>query len=448
MTRLLPFALLLLWTGACAHEEQGPAEPVELETPHVVVVLIDTFRPDHLGVLGYDRETAPFLEDLLRRSTVFRRAFSTSSWTAPSTSSLFTSLYPTRHGVTEGFLAHQKRVDAVAEQRNERITLNRLPSEFPTLPELLQQAGYQTFGAASNINIGGEIGFDRGFDHFHHLRDRSAEALAKELKAWRHKVPDGEPTFTYLHFNDVHEPYDPREPWYEEKDDELGRIVSAYNSEISYLDGVLEELYRDLSWDQDTLVVLVSDHGEEFREHGQIGHQFTLYDELMRVLIAFSGEGIPARFEEGVNVSLIDVIPTILEVLELPEASDRDGLSLAPFLASEPPPEVVNREFQKRVLFAHRSHYRTRRGLPEAHLWAAVRGPWKLIQHGERKRLFHLEEDPGETEDRKKEDRAIARELASQLDEFQAPGIQRGETMEVEIDEETRRSLEALGYVQ
>ena len=155
LVRMLMLAMLAIC--GCA-----PGEP--LQRPNVVVILLDTLRPDYLGFYGYEKEMAPFLAQLANESVVFERAFSTSSWTAPSTSSLFTSLYPPQHGVVEGFLMHQLLTKAREEKAMETIALNRLPSGRPTLPELFKSMGYGTFGLATNVNIGQEMGFNRGFD--------------------------------------------------------------------------------------------------------------------------------------------------------------------------------------------------------------------------------------------------------------------------------------------
>ena len=130
---LWPMATLCLVGVSCSspspHDSREPT-PLEENRPNIVLVTIDTFRPDHLGFFGYHKVTAPFLESLLARGSVFRRAFSTSSWTAPSTSSLFTSLYPIHHGVTEGFLANLSRTEAQAEMGNEVISLNRFAGRY------------------------------------------------------------------------------------------------------------------------------------------------------------------------------------------------------------------------------------------------------------------------------------------------------------------------------
>ncbi len=423
----------------------GPT--VREQSPDVVMILIDTFRPDHLGINGYARRTAPFLEDLMTRSSVFGRALSTSSWTAPATGSLFTGLYPTHHGVTEGFVAHRVRSSSLASLVGQKIELNRLPVGVATLPELLRQAGYSTFGLATNVNIGSEIGFDRGFDLFRKLRDLPAEQVARVLSEWRDDIVASRPYFLYLHFNDVHEPYSRREPWYERGANKRSDKVSAYDSEISYLDGVLERLYRDFSWQRDTLLIVVSDHGEELGEHGGFGHGFSLEEELIRVLLVFAGAdlGIPAR-ALSVPVSLIDVLPTVLDLLAVPKPENIDGLSVARLLGpTARSPGVLPR----RTLFAHRARRRARDGGGEQHLWAAVRMPWKLVGSSDELSLFDLSSDSARAENLVAEQPVEVRELGAELVTFQRSASERiGERFEIELDQGTIDSLEALGYIQ
>lgn len=448
---VLGILLASLLAGCSASPPEQPDTAAESSgAPNVVVVLIDTFRPDHLGVLGYDRSTAPFLEGVLRDSTVFHRAFSTSSWTAPSTSSVFTSLYPPEHGVTEGFLAHGRRSNAIDELVGQTLTLNRLPDSIPTLPEIFAEAGYSTWGAATNINIGSQIGFDRGFDRFEYLVDRSARVVERKVSSWQRQMDASSPSFLYLHFNDVHEPYQARRPWYEPADDELADTVARYDSEISFLDDVLQDLYTDLGWGENTLLVVISDHGEEFGEHGAVGHQFTLYDELMRVLFAVHGPDLgigPARLDH-VNVSLIDVLPTVLDLVGIEAPPHARGVSLAPLVRGARA-QQVERYLQDRTLFAHRMRYRVRQGKDPSHLWAAVRGPWKLIVDEKRARLFDHRSDPEEKSDRATESEDVARELSQELGSLVEAGIRRPEaTADVVLDAETLERLKSLGYVQ
>ena len=129
--------------------------------PNIVLIVIDTLRPDHLPFYGYDRDTAPFLSSLAEGGVVFERVHSTSSWTAPATASIVTSLNPLQHGVLTGF-----RMVASLRKIDPTITLNRIPAEVTTVAEVLQEAGYSTYAVTDNINICREEGFEQGFDRF------------------------------------------------------------------------------------------------------------------------------------------------------------------------------------------------------------------------------------------------------------------------------------------
>ena len=237
-------------------EQKAPAQQ------NIVVILIDTLRPDHLGFNGHHREPAPYLASLAERSVVFSHAVSTSTWTAPSTASLFTALHPLRHGVHIGVVAHHKRVVLDEAAGVVKLQINRLPESIATLPELFRDLGYRTFGIAANPNIGSSIGFDR----FKLLEGRSlsveearkagrtrkpfrwanGEELYKELSSWQADIKRGpEPFFLYIHINDVHDPCKKHAGFYREPaGEDYGRAL--YDSGIGYVDEILSRVHRDL----------------------------------------------------------------------------------------------------------------------------------------------------------------------------------------------------------
>jgi arylsulfatase A-like enzyme len=309
---------LLISTPGCAEPRTG--------RPDVVLIVLDTLRPDHLGIYGYDRETAPFLADWARRSVVFWRAFSASTWTAPSTASIFTSLFPIQHGVVEGMFVHDVRAREVAKTGRSSLPLNRIPRAVPTLPEILQAAGYQTVGVVSNVNVGPEIGFSRGFDRFDRLLDRDASELFARLRDWESDFDGTKPRFIYLHLNDIHGPYARRTPWFRASGTTLGDLRAAYDSEISYVDQVLGRMFDHFGWDENAIVVIVSDHGEEFMEHGELGHGLSLYRELLQVLLIVRapGRGGEGRIVTG-NVATLDILPTLVELVGLDLREEWEG---------------------------------------------------------------------------------------------------------------------------
>ncbi len=204
MTHLLGGLLAFVCGGGCS-----PDSP----RPNLIVIVIDTLRPDHLELYGYERPTAPFLARLGGESAVFLNAFSSSSWTAPATASLFTGQYPVRHGVTRGFHAAKERVREVEREGHSVLALNRMPRTTATLPERLRSRGYATFGLATNPNTGHEIGFDRGFDRFERLKTNSAELVFDRLLEWESIIKERTPYFIYVHLNDTHPPWGYRRLW-------------------------------------------------------------------------------------------------------------------------------------------------------------------------------------------------------------------------------------------
>lgn len=430
------------------------ANPAPSTVPSVILITIDTLRPDYLGFHGFDRSTAPFLARLAEGGTVFDRAFSTSSWTAPATASLFTGCYPNRHGVIEGFMAHRTREDEHQDSEPPLLPLKRLARDIPTLAEVLRRAGLRTFGIAANINIGEVLGFDRGFDRFHLDPVATAADIHKVLREWRDELTRSEPYFLYLHFNDVHSPYHVRHPYHERQLDELGEKRARYLSEIGFADHHIGRILRDLCYERDKLVVVVSDHGEEFRDHGRMGHLATLYSELNQVLLMFHGPDLGVRPQRvAANVGLIDVLPTIADLVGADLAGadfSGTGLSLAPLLRRDAA-AALHHLLEERVLFAHRIGW----AQSDKQVWAAIRGAWKLIDYSQAEpELFDHATDPAEQRNLLTTQPAgswpeIAAFLNEALSRHRQAGTARDrERIEVELDEDLLRTLHSLGYVK
>jgi len=424
--RALVAACVALAALGCGPEPRGPR-------PDVVVVLIDTLRPDHLELHGYERATAPFLAELARGSAVCRNARSSSSWTAPATASLLTGLYPLRHGVTLGVRAQREQGHGDADAS---LPFQRLPEDVPTLAERFGAAGYRTFAVTTNVNAGPTLGLLRGFDAARPIRGADAEAVAGAVEDWEARLRGApSPYLLYLHFMDPHGPYHGHEPWYEHARDERTDIVNAYDSEIRYFDRAFRAIHERMGWDENTLLVLLSDHGEEFWEHGRLGHGFGLYRELNDILFMIGGPGVaPATIETP--VSIVDALPTLAALAGLPPAPG-DGRSLAPLLAD---PARVPEALDGRVLFAHRTG-------GTKHLWAALDGPWKLVEGPDGTALYDRRNDPEEDVDVSDRHPDVRDRLAARLAEHRAPGIRDVARTRVDLDADTRAALEALGYV-
>lgn len=440
----LPIALLAACGGSTA---PGPADS---RRPNVVVILLDTLRADALSFYGGEREVAPFLASLAREGTLFERAWSTSTWTAPATASVLTGCYPDRHGVTRGYLAHFRETEDghLAEDDVEQLELHGLSRDAPTLAERFRRLGYTTLGLAANINIGDEMEFDRGFDRFERHHGETAKELRERLQTWQEDLAGDRPVFLYLHFNDVHEPYHLRPRFFEppaDAGDGVARAYAQYLSEVGYVDSFLGRLFGELGWAKDTLVAVVADHGEEFMDHGQMAHEFTLFRELSQVPMLVFGPSLgvrPGRLRE--NVSVIDLAPTLLELVGAP-GEDWDGRSLASRcrLKDKTPNEDERIAWTERPLFLHRFE----RG---RNLWGVVFERWKLIQDDDGLlALFDLVTDPTEQINLADQQRQRCDRLLALLDAHRARAVATdSRRADVTIDREMLERLKTLGYVK
>jgi arylsulfatase A-like enzyme len=312
-------AAVALGAFACS-EKRAPARP------NVLVLLLDTTRADHLGALGYERDTSPNIDRLARENLLYTRAYTEAPWTPPSVATLFSGLWASSHGMMPS--------------AGTDTAMQRLDEHVLTLAEILKSAGYKTAGISANPWISPEFGYDQGFDSYAVKHKEAADVitdagLAKldELRA------GGAPFFLYLHYLDPHRPYSlPKE--YEPYKGQLKsarftppmlKFVNTYDAEIRYLDASLGRLFAQLKAKglyDDLVIVLVSDHGEQFGEHGYSGHGWTLYDEELHVPLIVK----PGRIEKGRSsdrvVSMIDVLPTLLTLVDVAKPPGLPGLNL------------------------------------------------------------------------------------------------------------------------
>ena len=330
--------------------------------PNLVLVLVDTLRSDHLSVAGYPLATSPQLARLAERGTFFERFYAHSAVTRPSVATLLTSRYISGHLITNQ-------------------TSAGLSAALPFLPEILARAGYRTAAFVTNPQIHPLLGFARGFDHFERFYDQDADPMLVRpehvIKLPAHEVfaavrrnveKDGRrPFFAYVHLLDPHGPYQPpaadlarfADPDYDgmitgsvkdfarlerfrDHPADLAHFRALYDAEVSSTDRALGELVDWLdATDQmaNTHLVITADHGEEFMEHGGTGHSLELYDESVRVPLLWIGPGIPRGRRVDRLAGLVDVVPTLLDVLDiaLPEV-EFQGRSLRPLWEEEPRP--------------------------------------------------------------------------------------------------------------
>jgi len=433
LVRCLPFVVALFL--ACGGEKQ-PEGP----RPNVVLVVIDTLRADHLPFHGYAIDTAPYLSHLAERSVVFENAWSGSSWTPPATASVFTSVYPPQHGVWFGMGTLREK------QRDPTIPVHSIPEDLETVPELMRSLGYRTFGITDNPHINDWVGFARGFDRFQNFDYEGAEVVNGVLEEWKDDILGGGPAFVYLHYMDPHVPYHRRHPWYEPREDpELGqhaKKAAAYDSEIRYLDDFLRQAFEWLRLEEEeTILILTADHGEEFGDHGKGNHLFQLYGELTHVPLVLH---LPGRKGERIraNVSTLDILPTLRAALGAPPSEQDEGMSLLAYLG-----EDAVEGAGTRPIFSFRL-------ADDSQLQSVVLGDEKFIltkflanEKIRKRELYDLGEDPDETRSLHTEQAERSAELEALLDRFEAE-LERWEPLRrmIELDEDERARLEALGY--
>lgn len=338
-----------------------PAAPEQ--APNVLYVMVDTWRADHVGWLGYDRPVTPKLDRLVQEGVIFERAVSASGWTKPAVASQLTGQLPSAHQ------AVSQAMGGVA------VNGSMLPPAMTTWLEVLRARGWETAMYSNNPNILPAHGFHHGVAHFVDYVDHPdrvgkfeaeegvdpgrSEFMLPEAREWiDQQARGGKPFAAYLHIMDPHYPYVAPEPYkgtfsdaYPESYDSDGkpiqltgaicgeildnlrprtdftpqvidRIKAIYDEEILYTDDHLEPFLRGIREDYpNTVIVLVSDHGEEFMEHGQLGHGHTLYAELVNVpLVIWAPRLEPVRVP--FQVSTMDLYPTLLELTGLVSESE------------------------------------------------------------------------------------------------------------------------------
>ena len=386
----------------------------------VILIQADTLRRDHLEVYGHDRPTAPVIAGMARAGVLFRNAISQASWTKVSTPSILASLYPSTHGV--------------------RSFHDRLPASATTVAESYRDAGYATVAFCSNPFVGQYTNLHQGFEELHEagslpnrtgpLTSKTAREHVGRLLFWLERHREA-PFFVFLHVFDPHSPYEPYAPWSKlwvdaktRQEHALRRTAAMpliadefmkvrqlpsraellrakldpdayvaverawYDASIRAMDVELGRLLERLAtWglDEETLIVLASDHGTEFLEHGEFFHGHSLYGELTNVpLVVRWPQGVAAGRVVDELVQNIDIVPTLLEASGLAPAPELQGQSLATFLDPDRQPAADGSwpGWRRRPAFSQ-SLPSSSTALPprDRSSYSIVEGDWKLIQN-------------------------------------------------------------------
>ncbi len=432
--------------------------------PNVLLLVCDTLRADHLGCYGYTRPTSPNIDEFASGALLFENALSSSPWTRPSMGSLFTSLYP-----------HQHKAFYWEDQ---------LDNDCLTLAEIFRNFNYSTFAIQTNVLVTQYYNFHQGFQRFDEIINEKADKVTEKFNSWISKNKT-KPFFAYLHFMDVHLPYEaPREfnrifepetidsvlndipGAYEVRIlNEVGlspqdkqHFINMYDAEIRYFDhyfGQIIDNLKKLDILEDTIIVLTADHGEEFWDHNGCEHGHTLYNELIHIplIIKYSSKLQSKRIKT--HVKLQDLTPTLLNLCRIKNTIELRGRDL--FLdtkSGEPQQEEI---FFEAIGFG-------------AEKKGVIKDGWKLIDNTGKKdedamdlflemtryimpeyekgyELYNIDQDFSEKNNLIKEHPQIAARLKTYLELFKSESFEQRKTEDKDREKKLEH-LKSLGYVK
>lgn len=431
----LVIAVLLVVIGMCALAGCSPGGDKQY---NLVLITVDTLRPDRMGFGGHTRQTSPMIDKLAAEGLVFPDAYSAAGWTLPSVATLLTGRYPKDHGATDFHWS--------------------LDVNIPTLAGILRRAGYDTQGYVSHVTLTPTFGLADGFAKFDFsvldVGDPHNVATAQQLTdlALEGTSNIEKPYFLWVHYFDPHFEYLAFPAFASFGNTDIDR----YDQEIAHTDYHISRLLRGLPDKKNTIIVFTSDHGEEFGEHGGQYH-YTLHQEVMRVPFVIKAPSV----EAGVSytaVEQIDLLPTVLSILrvEAPEGLPGKNLLAAPragledsltsdkpiFIERDRPPSYRQRGVIKggyKLVFIE--------DVDTEEIPKASRGTHiKVTNVHPGMYLFDVSKDPGEKHNIYDESDPIALELLGLIStHFSEP---KHATTEVQVDERLLQKLKSLGYTQ
>jgi arylsulfatase A-like enzyme len=421
--------------------------------PNVLLITLDTTRPDRLSAYGYEAIETPHLDSLAAGGALFLHGVSQAPNTPVSHASILSGMFPAKHGL-------------------HRFTMGTLSSEYPLLAELLKEAGYITGALIASAVLSPVYSFDRGFDVYQLESDldslrsgpfwhafapsllrrlglvrvyayRPGSLQADDAIRWIRRYSE-RPFFLWVHFFDPHDPYNLHPEFGRAKYHRGASAFSRfkrpyrYDSEVLGVDHEVGRIVRELrALDllDETIVAVISDHGEGLGDHGYFLHDARLFQEQIRLVLLLH---YPAVISAGLKVTSqvrsVDLMPTLLDLAGLEAPDGLDGANLLDLLAHDSP----DNEPAHRIAFAE----------THAHgLLAVMDGRFKLIRSPSGKEwLFDLQRDPGETQNLAGSMPGVEEDLRSLLDAYDAL-VQSGGSQRRQLDEDLIRQLRALGYI-
>ncbi len=450
--KILILSCLTLFLGICP----WCVSSTQAKPPHgIILISLDTLRADHLGTYGYYRNTSPNIDAFAKKSIVFNNAVVQAPWTLPSHMSIMTSLYPSFHGV--------------------RRYQNFLNDEKVTIAELLKEAGYQTAAFTDGGFMAASCEFDQVFDIYEDQRIGIANILPN-VKAWLSSNKSS-PFFLFIHCYDIHNPYNPPPPYnsmfhdltytghlvpshiileainknrVQVNEDDIRHFIALYDGGIRYTDTKIGEFLSYLQSSgvmNQSLIIITSDHGEEFMEHGHCGHRQLHYRPMLHIPLIMHIPNYPKK-EVRIKdfVQSIDLLPTILDILDLPAFPEAQGRNLFPLIKRHK--NSLRRSFwkvfypfvkQPIISFAEDIRFDQ---------WSIINNDYQMIINSKTSsmQLFSLKADPMEKTDIAKDHGDITGPLFSKWEELY--GTKSNDSVSIiDLDEQISKQLEALGYV-
>ena len=450
----LAIGICVAVSGWAFAEDDSTARPL-----NIVLISIDTLRADHLGCYGYFRDTSPTLDKLAEQSILFENCLSPLATTLPAHTSVLTATYPLEHGILANVKDDKQHYARAAGLR--------------TFAEAAAKRGYRTAGFVSAAPLTRSSGTDAGFETFDEptKRQRDAAATNAQLFPWLEKRSD-EPFFLFVHYFDPHHPYVARAPFEDlfttdeqlerhiaergipdkikrftkkSKAEETRESINNYDIEIRYVDwqvGLVLDKLRELGLWERTALILMSDHGEGFGEHGAVGHGSVPREQIHVPLMMRVPGHEPRRITAP--MSLVDLLPTAL---------GRIGGDWSGFLAQSSGYDVLAASHRAQDILSQRTA--NQRSDLEGLIYALVSGQWKLVSLSEDSdRLYDWTSDPLERVNVHARNEAVAGSLRERIGELLKTYTERGRELageegpaEQPMDPELLEKLRSLGYV-
>ncbi len=420
--------ILLACTSACRRgDEQGPSKAAPRDA-NILLITLDTTRADHLSCYAPRGPKTPHLDALAARGVRFDHATAQVPLTLPSHASIMTGTYPPVHGLRDmgGFI---------------------LEKTHPTLAAIAQSAGFATAAFVGSRVLAKHFGLSNGFATYDDemgsqneegklpgvFPERRAAVVTDRAIEWL-KQNSRTKFFVWVHYYDPHAPYDPPAPY------KRAYAKDLYSGEIAYTD---EQVGRLLDWIEQqglssrTLIVVMGDHGESLGEHGEMTHGVFLYESTLHVPFIIAGPEVPAGKVIDDQVRSIDLMPSLLDFLNLPVGSEAQGVSLWPLIQH-------GRRVRSNYAYCETLYPRTYMAWSE--LRAMRTDTWKLIV-APKPELYSLEHDPGEKQNLIARYPADADQLQKKIWEVVGEQAKQEKVTAIPVDPETRQELQSLGYV-